>query len=85
VQHPTPDESNDQHQMDIYDQNKVNETHQEVGIQNVGTDGPTQPQENANPAEDQVVIQPSNFEQEIIDEDNPNPNPNPNQRKKVQK
>ena len=63
------DENIDQHQMDIYDQNITNETHREVRIQNVGTDGPTEPEENANPSEDDVVVQPSNFEQEILNED----------------
>ena len=34
-----------------------------------GGEGAIEPQENANLAEDEVVIQPSNFEQEIINED----------------
>ena len=55
--------------MDIHDQNNTNETHREVRIQDVGTDGPTEPLKNAHPAEDQVVIQLNNFEQEIINED----------------
>ena len=50
--------------MDIYDQNKTNETHREIRIQSVGWDGPTESEENANPSEDEVVVQPSNFEQE---------------------
>ena len=45
-----PDENNDEYEMDIYDQNNKNETHREVRIQDVGTDGPTEPQENINPA-----------------------------------
>ena len=55
--------------MDIYDQNKANKFHQEVRIQNVGTDGPTEPEEKADSSKDEVVIQSSNFEQEIIYED----------------
>jgi len=65
----SPDENNDQRQMDIYDQNKTNETHREIRLQSVGTNGPTEPEENANLSKDEVVVQPSNFEQEIINED----------------
>ena len=66
---PPPDENNDQYEMDISDQYNTNETHQEFRIQNVGTNGPTEPEENAIPSENEAVIQPSNFEQEIINED----------------
>ena len=62
------DESNDQYEMDIYDQNNTIETHREARIQDVVGEGATEPQENANPTEDEVVIHPSNFEQEIINE-----------------
>jgi hypothetical protein len=45
-----PDENDDQYELDINDLNKTNETHREARIQDVGTDGPTEPQENINPA-----------------------------------
>jgi len=46
-----PDENDDQYELDINDQNNTNETRREARVQDAGTEGPTQPQENANPAE----------------------------------
>ena len=66
--HP-PDGNNYQYDSDMNDQNTTIGTYREARIQDVGGEGATEPQEIANPAEDEVVVQPSNFEQEIINQD----------------